>query len=92
MRLWFWGWMVVAVSIAVVSAIARDRASAPFAFGAACAAGLEAAGAGPAAEWIAFVVASSVLFLAVNRRRHRRRHAYTGAGRHSAGRTGGADL
>ena len=92
MRLWFWGWVVVAVSIAVASALARDRASAPFALGATCAAALEAAGGSPGAEWIAFVSVSSVVFLAVNRRRHRRRHGYTGAGRHSVGRTDSSGL
>lgn len=92
MRLWFWGWLVAAVSIAVASALVRDRASAPFALGAACAAALEAVGGDPAAEWIAFAVVSSVAFVAVNRRRHRRRHGYTGAGRHSVGRSGDAGL
>jgi len=91
-RLWFWGWLIVAISIAAASALARDRASAPFALGAACAAALEAAGGDPAAEWIAFIVISSVAFVAVNRRRHRRRHGYTGTGRHSVGRAADADL
>lgn len=81
MRLWFWGWVVVAASIAVVSALARDRASAPFALGAACAAALEAAGGSPGAEWITFVVISSAAFLAVNRRTTRRRHGRKGTRR-----------
>jgi membrane protein implicated in regulation of membrane protease activity len=85
-RLWFWAWLLVAAGIAVGSAIARDRASAPFAVGAACAAALEAAGGSPGAEWLVFAGVSSVVFVAVNRRPHRRRHGYTGAGRHSAGR------
>ncbi|HEY5516865.1 MAG TPA: hypothetical protein VIL15_01215 [Coriobacteriia bacterium] len=88
MRLWFWAWTIVAVGIAAASVLARDRSSAPFAVGAACAAALEAARATPGAEWIAFVGVSSVVFVAVNRRRHRPRHARTGAGRHNPGRTG----
>lgn len=88
MRLWFWGWAITAVAIASASALVRDRESAPFALGAACAAALEAAGAGVASEWIAFVVVSAATFLAFNRRRRLRRHGYTGAGRHSAGRAG----
>lgn len=92
MRLWFWGWVIVAAAIAVASALARDRASAPFAVGAACAAALEAAGGNPGAEWIVFVVVSSGVFLAVNRRRHVRRHGPTRAGRHSAGKADEAGL
>lgn len=92
MRLWLWGWVIVAVAIAVVSALARDRASAPFALGAACAAALEAAGGSPAAEWIAFAVVSGAVFLAFNRRRRPRRHGYTSAGRHGAGRADGVGL
>jgi membrane protein implicated in regulation of membrane protease activity len=87
-RVWFWAWAIAAVGIAVASVLARDRASAPFAVGAACAAALEAAGGTPGAEWIAFIVVSSVVFIAVNRRRHHRKHAWTGAGRHSVGHTG----
>ena len=86
MRLWFWAWVVVAIGIAVGSAAARDRASAPFAVGAVCAAAVEAAGGTPAAEWLVFAGVSSVVFVALNRRRHRRRHGWTGGGRHSVGR------
>lgn len=82
MRLWFWGWLVAAASIALVSAIVRDRASAPFALGAACAAGLEAAGLTPAAQWIAFVGVSVLAFLALNMHRYRPRHERHAAGRH----------
>lgn len=88
MRVWFWAWVIVAAGIAGASAIARDRASAPFAVGAACAAVIEATGGSPAVEWIAFAGVSSIVFLAVNRKRHRRRHGWTGAGRHSIGHTG----
>jgi membrane protein implicated in regulation of membrane protease activity len=88
LRVWFWAWLVVAAGIAVASAVARVRASAPFAVGAACAAALEAAGGTPGAEWLVFAGVSSVVFIAVNRKRHRRRHGWTGAGRHSAGHTG----
>jgi membrane protein implicated in regulation of membrane protease activity len=84
-RLWFWAWMIVAVGIAAASALARDRASAPFAVGAVCAAALEAAGGTPGAEWLVFAGISSVVFVAVNRVRHRRRHGRNGAGRHSVG-------
>ena len=87
MRLWFWAWVIVAAGIAVGSALARDRASAPFAFGAACAAALEAAGGSPGTEWLVFAGVSSVVFIAVNRRRHRRRHAWTGTGSHGVGRS-----
>lgn len=87
MRLWFWGWLIAAAGIALASAVARDRASAPFAVGAACAAGLEAVGGTPQGEWIAFAVVSTVVFVAVNGRRYRRRHGWTGAGRRSPGHT-----
>lgn len=89
MRLWFWAWSIVAVGIAVATALARDRSSAPFAVGAACAAAIEAAGGTPGAEWIAFLGVSSAVFVAVNRKRHRPRHAWTDAGRHSPGHTAG---
>jgi membrane protein implicated in regulation of membrane protease activity len=86
-RLWFWGWLIVAVSIALLSAITRDRTSAPFAAGAAAAAVIEAFSGSPAWEWIAFVVVSSALFVVIARRRYRARHS-RGAGRHSASRAG----
>ena len=86
MRLWFWAWTIVAAGIAVGSALAHDRASAPFAFGAACAALLEAAGGNPGAEWLVFAGVSSVVFVAINRKRHRRRHGWSGSGRRSVGR------
>jgi membrane protein implicated in regulation of membrane protease activity len=84
-RLWFWAWVIVAAGIAAGSALARDRSSAPFAVGAACAAALEAAGGTPGVEWLVFAGVSSVVFVAVNRKRHRRRHARTGGRRHGAG-------
>jgi hypothetical protein len=74
-RPWFWGWLVAFVALAVTSALARDRASAPFAAGAAAATALEAFRASPGLEWAAFLVVSVVVFLAVNRRRYRGRHA-----------------
>lgn len=89
-HLWFWGWLVAAVAIAVVSAVGRDRASAPFAAGAGMAALLDALGATPAWQWIAFVGLSCALFVALNRRHHRPRHAHSGLGRHG-GRTPGDD-
>jgi membrane protein implicated in regulation of membrane protease activity len=74
MRLWFWGWLIAAAAIAFVSALMRDRASAPFAAGAALAAALEAAGMAPAVQWIAFAGGSAIIFLVVNQDRYRPRH------------------
>lgn len=75
MRPWFWGWLVAFVALAVTSALARDRASAPFAAGAAVATLLEAFRAAPGLEWTAFLVVSATVFLAVNSRHYRGRHA-----------------
>jgi membrane protein implicated in regulation of membrane protease activity len=83
-RLWFWGWLIVAAAIALTSAVMRDRASAPFAAGAAVSALVEALGGSPGWEWVAFAGVSSVLFVAFNRRRQRARHARSAAGRHHA--------
>lgn len=74
MRIWFWAWVIVAVAIAAVSALARDRYSAPWAAGAAVAAGLEAVRADIAWQWIAFLGVSAVLFVAVNRKSYAGRH------------------
>lgn len=74
-RPWFWGWLVAFVALALTSALARDRASAPFAAGAAAATALEAFRASPSLEWTAFLAVSVAVFLAVNRRRYRGRHA-----------------
>lgn len=84
MRLWFWGWLIAAAAIALVSAVARDRASAPFALGALCAAGLEALGISPGAQWIAFACVSMVVFAVTNRAWYRPRHAGRRLGRHGA--------
>jgi membrane protein implicated in regulation of membrane protease activity len=81
-RLWFWGWSIAAVAVAAVSAVFRDRASAPFAVGAACAAGLEAAGVGPAFQWLAFAGVSAAVFTAIMRVRYIPRHAARGPVRH----------
>jgi membrane protein implicated in regulation of membrane protease activity len=81
-RLWFWGWLTTAAAIALVSALRRDRSTAPFAAGAACAAAAEAAGVTPSAQWIAFVGISAVLFVAVNFKHYRSRHASHGRGQH----------
>jgi len=89
-RLWFWGWLVAAVAIAVVSAAVRDRSSAPFAVGAAVAAALEAARIDPGMQWLAFAGVSIAVFIAVNRRRYRARHSVRAVGRHGA-RTAGDD-
>ena len=85
MRIWFWGWLVAAVAIATVSALLRDRASFPFAIGAALAAALEAVGAGPATEWLAFIAASSIVFAVANYVRYRARHQRRGLSRHGVG-------
>jgi len=81
-RLWFWGWLIAAVAIAAVSAAFRDRFSAPFAAGAACAAALEAARIDPGAQWLAFAGISIAVSLAANRRRYRARHSIRASGRH----------
>jgi membrane protein implicated in regulation of membrane protease activity len=81
-RIWFWGWLVAAVAIAAVSALLRDRASFPFAIGAALAATLEAVGADPALEWAAFAGASFIVFAVANYARYRPRHAHRGLGNH----------
>jgi membrane protein implicated in regulation of membrane protease activity len=91
MHIWFWAWLLVAGVIAVVAALTRDRFSAPWAVGAAAAAGLEAAGASPGWQWAAFLVLSSAVFVAVNRIRYVGRHTRdrsgrTGPGRHASGR------
>jgi len=84
-RIWFWGWLVAAVAIATVGVLFRDRASFPFAIGAALAAALEAVGADPATEWLAFIAASSIVFAVANYARYRARHQHRGLGRHGAG-------
>lgn len=84
MRPWFWAWLVVAVAAGLVAALMRDRASAPFAAGAVLATAIEGLGGSPAWEWAAFAGVSFVLFVALNRRVYRPRHAHDPAGRHSA--------
>jgi membrane protein implicated in regulation of membrane protease activity len=85
-ELWFWGWLVVAAAAAVVEAVIRDRSAVPFAVGAASAAGVEAMLGEPAWEWAVFIAVSSVLFVALNRRRYRKRHSHDPKGRHSRSR------
>ena len=85
MRIWFWGWLVAAVAIATVSALLRDRASFPFAIGAALAAALEAVGADPVTEWLAFIAVSSIVFAVANYARYRARHQRRGLSRHGVG-------
>lgn len=80
MHSWFWAWVIVGVVVAAVSVVMRDPFSAPWAAGAFAAAALEALGAAPAWQWLAFLAASSIVFVALNRRpryvaRHRRRKA-----------------
>lgn len=86
-RLWFWGWLIAAAVIALVSALARDRASAPFAVGAVSAAALEAFGVAPGAQWIAFAGVSTIVFAVTNRAWYHPRHTTGGLGRHGAHRT-----
>jgi membrane protein implicated in regulation of membrane protease activity len=83
--LWFWGWLIASAAIALASWLARDRASWPFAVGAACAAAFEAFGLPPAAQWLAFAGLGSAVFVVANRRRYVPRHGRE-ARRHS-GRT-----
>lgn len=90
MRIWFWAWVIVAAAVAAVAAVTRDRYAAPWAGGAAVAAGLEAAGVGPGWQWTAFLLVSASVFVAVNRVRYSGRHARgrtkrAGPGRHAAG-------
>lgn len=84
MRPWFWGWLVVAVAAGLLAAVTRDRGAAPFAVGAAVATAIEGLGGTPGWEWGAFVGVSVVLFVALNRRAYRRKHAHDAAGRHSS--------
>jgi membrane protein implicated in regulation of membrane protease activity len=77
-RDWFWAWLIAAVVIAAVSAITRDRYTAPWAVGAGTAAALEAFRVRPGWQWIAFLVVSGAVFIAVNGRgRYKGRHART---------------
>ncbi len=81
MRIWFWAWVIAAVAIAAVSAVARDRYSAPWAAGATCAAVLEVFRVHPTWEWIAFLGVSATVFIAVNRVRHVGKHVLGTAAR-----------
>ncbi len=89
MRIWFWAWVLVAVVIAVVTAVTRDRYGAPWAAGAAVAAALEAGRADPAWQWAAFLLVSASISVAVNRARYAGKHARgrsePGPGRHARG-------
>jgi membrane protein implicated in regulation of membrane protease activity len=75
MHVWFWAWVIVAATTAVVAALTRDRHAAPWAGGATIAALLEAGGVGPAWQWAAFLLVSVSVFVAVNRARYVGRHA-----------------
>jgi membrane protein implicated in regulation of membrane protease activity len=86
-RIWFWGWVVAAVAIAAVSVVLRDRASFPFAIGAAFAAALEAVGADPSLELAAFAGASVIIFAVANYAPYRPRHLHRGLGRHGVSAT-----
>lgn len=88
MRIWFWAWLIAAIAIAAVSAIARDRYSAPWAAGAGTAALLEAFRVDPGWEWAAFLVLSTVVFVAVNRVRYQPKHAAGSSKRKQAETTG----
>jgi membrane protein implicated in regulation of membrane protease activity len=75
-RIWFYGWVLAAALIALVATAMRDRYTAPWAAGAAAAAGLEALRAPLEWQWGAFFVISAALFIAFNGvRRSPGRHA-----------------
>jgi membrane protein implicated in regulation of membrane protease activity len=74
----FWAWTIVTVVIAAVALLTRDRYTAPWAAGAACATLLEGLRVDPRWGWAAFLVVSSVLFVIFNVRR----------GKHSRGSRG----
>jgi membrane protein implicated in regulation of membrane protease activity len=70
-----WAWVIAAVGIGGVSALARDRWTAPWAAGAVAAAVVDALGPGPAWPWVAFLLVSAVVFLIANYRRYLPRHS-----------------
>jgi membrane protein implicated in regulation of membrane protease activity len=70
-----WAWVITAVGIGGVSALARDRWTAPWAAGAAVAGVLDALGTGPGWPWAGFVLVSAVVFIIVNLRRYLPRHS-----------------
>lgn len=72
MRIWFWAWVLVAAIVALVATATRDRYSAPWATGAAAAAGLEALRVPIGWQWAAFFAISAAVFLAFNRQRRAR--------------------
>jgi hypothetical protein len=66
-----WAWVTATIGIGVVSALARDRWTAPWAAGTATAALLDALG-----PWGGFLLVSAVVFLVVNVRRYLPRHSH----------------
>jgi membrane protein implicated in regulation of membrane protease activity len=70
-----WAWVVTAVGIGGVSALARDRWTAPWAAGAAAAGVLDALGTAPGWPWAGLVIVSAVVFLIVNFRRYIPKHS-----------------
>jgi membrane protein implicated in regulation of membrane protease activity len=84
----FWAWTIVTVAIAVVSVLTRDRYTAPWAAGAACATLLEGLHVDPRWGWAAFLIVSSALFVIFNVRRGKHSR---GGGAVAAGRDGRRD-
>ena len=69
----FWAWIATAVLLALCEAVTGGLYIIPWALGAAVAAALEAAGISTGWQWLAFVGVSSVVMVAVQRARLRRR-------------------
>jgi hypothetical protein len=74
----FWAWVIATVGIGGISAVSRDRHTAPWAAGCAAAAALEALRVAPGWQWGAMLALSSIVSVAVNRvPRYRGRHSKT---------------
>ncbi len=64
---WFWSWIVLVVVFTLGEAVTGGLLVLPWAIGAATAAVLDATGAGATAQWLAFVIVSSVLLVIAQR-------------------------
>ena len=73
MHLWFWAWVTLAVLFAIAESVNGGLLVLPWSLGAASAAALDALGATPQWQWIAFVGVSSVLLVLAQRFIVRRR-------------------
>lgn len=67
MHVWFWAWVVLAVVFALGETVTGGLLVLPWAFGAALAAVLDAAGLDTGWQWIGFVGLSSALLVAGQR-------------------------